>query len=231
MTVAAMGRVVKAPIANSVKATGLRASGRTWSASRSPIPTPAMPRVAAMKASSGIDKSRVRMASPPFQSRAGKTGDAAARSGQRCPQTCPRPFSSVREVAYLLMNFFERQERARRNSRLIVVLFVVAMVCIVLAMDLAATIIWYFTRLYVDRPLQGPPRWLHIAVMGGTVTVILLASIRKSIEMQAGGGIAVARMMDARQIVPVNAALLERRLLNFVQEMAIAAGTPLPPGF
>jgi Zn-dependent protease with chaperone function len=126
------------------------------------------------------------------------------------------------------MNFFERQERARRKSRLIVVLFVVAMVCIVLAMDLATTIIWYFTRLYVDRPLQGPPRWLHIVVMGATVTVILVASIRKSIEMQAGGGIAVARMMDARQIVPVNATLLERRLLNVVQEMAIAAGTRLP---
>jgi len=51
------------------------------------------------------------------------------------------------------MNFFERQDVARRNSRMLVLLFVVALACIVAAMDLAATAIWYFVRMYVDRPL------------------------------------------------------------------------------
>ena len=47
-----MGTVVRAPIASSVHPTFLRVSGSMKSASRSPMPAPAMPRVAATKASS-----------------------------------------------------------------------------------------------------------------------------------------------------------------------------------
>jgi len=115
------------------------------------------------------------------------------------------------------MTFFERQHVARRNSRLILVLFVAAIVAIVLAMDLVAVMGWYLTRMYVDAPLRAAPRWLHVLAIGGTVAIILAASVKKSLEMHAGGGMAVARMMGARQIVPLNAAPLERRLLNIVE--------------
>ena len=126
------------------------------------------------------------------------------------------------------MNFFERQDTARRNSRLLVVLFILAVASIVAAMDLAATVIWYLVQLYVDRPLQGPPRWLHVGVIGGTLALILAVSIRKTLEVRAGGGVAIARMLDARQVVPVKATLAERRLLNVVHEMAIASGSRVP---
>ena len=126
------------------------------------------------------------------------------------------------------MNFFERQDTARRKSRLLVVLFVLAMAGIVAAMDLAATVIWYFVQLYVDRPLQGPPRWLHIGVIGSTLALILFTSVRKTLDVRSGGGVAIARMLDARQVVPVKASLAERRLLNVVHEMAIASGSRVP---
>lgn len=126
------------------------------------------------------------------------------------------------------MNFFERQDTARRNSRLLAVLFVLAMASIVAAMDLAATVIWYLVQLYVDRPLQGPPQWLHAGVIAGTLALILVVSIRKTLEVSAGGGVAIARMLDARQVVPVKATLPERRLLNVVHEMAIASGSRVP---
>ena len=129
------------------------------------------------------------------------------------------------------MNFFERQHVARRNSRLLLVLFVVAMVVIVAALDLAASLIWYFCQLFIDRPLQGVPKWLHYGVIGGATGTILFMSLRKTLEVYGGGGLAVARMMGARQVVPMTAPPLERRLVNIVQEMAIAAGTRVPVVF
>jgi Zn-dependent protease with chaperone function len=126
------------------------------------------------------------------------------------------------------VNFFQRQEVARRNSRLLLVLFAAAVVAIVAALDLAASAIWYFCQLFIDRPLQHVPRALHYAVVGGAVATILVASLRKTLEVHRGGGLAIARMMDARQVVPLRASPAERRLLNIVQEMAIAAGTRIP---
>ena len=129
------------------------------------------------------------------------------------------------------MNFFERQDVARRNSRLLLVLFALAIVVIVAALDLAAVVIWYFCQLFIDRALHHPPAWLHYAVIGGAVATILVVSLRKTLEVYRGGGLAVARMMGARQIVPMTAPPLERRLVNIVQEMAIAAGTRVPVVF
>ena len=129
------------------------------------------------------------------------------------------------------MNFFERQHVARRNSRLLLVLFVVAVVVIVAALDLAASLLWYFCQLFIDRPLQGVPKWLHYGVIGGATGTILFMSLRKTLEVYSGGGLAVARMMGARQVVPMTAPPLERRLVNIVQEMAIAAGTRVPVVF
>ena len=64
------------------------------------------------------------------------------------------------------MNFFERQDVARRNSRLLLVLFLAAIVAIVAALDLAATIIWYFTQMFIDRPLHAVPVWLRCRTRG-----------------------------------------------------------------
>ncbi|HUQ29535.1 MAG TPA: M48 family metalloprotease [Usitatibacter sp.] len=126
------------------------------------------------------------------------------------------------------MNFFERQVVARRNSRMLLVLFVAAIVVIVAALDVAASIVWYFCQMFIDRPLQSVPKWLHIAVIGSALATILVTSLRKTLEVHRGGGLAVARMLDGRQIVPLKASPLERRLLNIVQEMAIASGTRVP---
>ena len=126
------------------------------------------------------------------------------------------------------MNFFERQEKARRNSQLLLVLFLVALVLVVAALDLAAAGLWYFFQLFIDRPLHHVPAWVHYAVVGGASATILAVSLHKTLEMYRGGGLAVARMMDARQVVPMTAPPLEKRLLNIVEEMAIAAGTRVP---
>ena len=126
------------------------------------------------------------------------------------------------------MNFFQRQEVARRNSRLLLVLFAAAVVAIVAALDVAASAIWYFCQLFIDRPLRHVPKALHYGVIGAAVATILFMSLRKTLEVHRGGGLAIARMMGGRQVVPLRATPAERRLLNIVQEMAIASGTRIP---
>jgi Zn-dependent protease with chaperone function len=126
------------------------------------------------------------------------------------------------------MNFFERQEQARCNSQLLLGLFLVALVLVVAALDLSAVILWYFLQLFIDRPLRHPPHWLHYLVTFGAAGTILAVSLHKTLDLYRGGGLAVARMMGARQVVPMTAPPLEKRLANIVEEMAIAAGTRVP---
>ena len=132
------------------------------------------------------------------------------------------------------MNFFESQHQARRNTRIMVVLFVLAVVAIVLAIDLVAAATWIWTHAD-DRPRGAPmpglksvPAWVY--VMGALLTgvAILLVSLWNIMMLRAGGGAAVAKMVEARRVAPSTSDPLERRLLNVVEEMAIAAGTRVP---
>ncbi len=126
------------------------------------------------------------------------------------------------------MNFFERQDAARRNSRVLVVLFILAMAAIVLLLDIVVVgPIHLFLQLSTHGTLETPG-WLHGIVIVGTIALIGGVSVHRSLELRRGGGVAVARMMGARQVVPVKATAAERRLLNVVQEMAIATGTRVP---
>src|SRR6185369_10422443 len=54
-----------------------------------------------------------------------------------------------------------------------------------------------------------------------------LVSLVKIMRL-GGGGAAVAEMAGARRIAPASADPLERRLLNVVEEMAIASGVRVP---
>jgi len=126
------------------------------------------------------------------------------------------------------MGFFERQEGARRRSSALLLLFLLAMMVVVAALDVAAMVIWYFFQLFIDRPLQHMPRWLHYAVIGTASGTILFGSVRKSFQVHRGGGMAIARMLGARQVIPVKASPDEHRLLNIVHEMSIAAGVAPP---
>jgi len=66
--------------------------------------------------------------------------------------------------------------------------------------------------------------WVSLA----TVTVIILGSLYKIAELSAGGE-RVALMLGGRPVNPHTQDLAERRLLNVVEEMALASGVPVPP--
>ena len=62
----------------------------------------------------------------------------------------------------------------------------------------------------------------------GTILVVGMGSLYKIAELSAGGE-QVALMLGGRAINPQTQDLAERRLLNVVEEMALASGVPVPP--
>jgi Zn-dependent protease with chaperone function len=130
------------------------------------------------------------------------------------------------------MNFFEHQETARRNSRRLVVLFALAVVAIVLAVNIAATVLFHTFAAPVGLRWQGGalPTGFYFT---NTVVVLGLIFGGTLIEMNRlkAGGVAVAQMVAAREVDTSTRDLLDRRLLNIVEEMAIASGVPMPRVF
>jgi Zn-dependent protease with chaperone function len=123
------------------------------------------------------------------------------------------------------MNFFERQQVARRNTRVMIVLFMVAVVCIVVAVDFVLALSWA-----IGFEEAMPRAWY---AWGALITVgaIFAVSLWEVLRLRAGGGETVAAMVGGRRVKPNTPDLLERRLLNVVEEMAIAAGTRVPAVF
>lgn len=136
------------------------------------------------------------------------------------------------------MDFFEHQERARRKTTLLVAYFLLAVVLIIAAI--------YAVFAYVFLPAPPPDAagsalaiartwWradLLMLVAAITIGIIGLGTLYKIIALSQGGE-AVARMLGARPIpgTTTTTDLQERRLLNVVEEIALASGTPVPRVF
>ena len=130
------------------------------------------------------------------------------------------------------MDFFEHQEVARRTSRRLIVLFALAVLCVVVAVNVVGAGVYFTAFLPAGLP------WGTAALPNGfflTNTLVVLGLIAggTALEMSAlaSGGEAVARMVGARPVDPSTRDLLDRRLLNVVEEMAIASGVAVPRVF
>ena len=129
------------------------------------------------------------------------------------------------------MNFFQTQEAARRKTSLLILYFLIAVALIVAAVYLAVATILLAAQARTAP--HGPPGslWnpqLFVGVTAGTLLLIFLGSLYKINELRSGGE-AVALSLGARPINPNTTDLDERVVLNVVEEMAIASGTPVPP--
>jgi Zn-dependent protease with chaperone function/uncharacterized tellurite resistance protein B-like protein len=122
--------------------------------------------------------------------------------------------------------FFQRQAHARRNTSLLVLLFLTAVAMITLAVCLVG----YFVTRSESSGLAFH-HWLlsnHGLLTGATVVLLIgLGSLLRWIDL-AGGGSRVAKMVGARPIDPDTRDSDERKLRNIVEEMAIASGVPVP---
>ena len=127
------------------------------------------------------------------------------------------------------MDFFEHQEQARKKTHLLVFYFVLAVIGIVVAIYVLAMIVLFFTgndaRTQPTIDLWKPDLFTYCAA--GTLITVFLASSYKSMQL-SGGGAVVARELGGRELDTSTTDFHERRLLNLVEEMAIAAGVPVP---
>lgn len=130
------------------------------------------------------------------------------------------------------MNFFESQDAAKRNTGKLIVLFALAVLSLIVVTNLLVMIIFGFTGTELtsntaSNALQFD--WYTFLVVGAVVTgIVLLGSLYK-ISTLSGGGARVAEMMNGKLLLSGSQDLQERRVLNVVEEMAIASGTPVPP--
>ena len=120
-------------------------------------------------------------------------------------------------------DFFERQSVARRNTKWLVVMFVFAVIGIIGSTFVVTAIVLGAAdehgRFRIEAPLLA-----SVAALG----LIVIGSLYKTAQL-AGGGTVVAERLGGRRVFPNTIDPVERRLLNVVEEMAIASGTPAPP--
>ncbi|MGO4552479.1 M48 family metallopeptidase [Lysobacter sp. 2RAF19] len=121
------------------------------------------------------------------------------------------------------MNFFERQAAARRNSSRLVLLFALAVVGIVCAVDFAA---WLAFGIGT-RGESGSAAPLLFVCSVLTLGVIGMGSLYRIASLR-GGGETVALQMGGVPIASDTTDFNLRRLRNVVEEIAIASGVPVP---
>ncbi|HUG77217.1 MAG TPA: M48 family metallopeptidase [Burkholderiales bacterium] len=121
------------------------------------------------------------------------------------------------------MDFFENQERARRSSALLVLLYALAVLGIVAAVDLVLHVAYRW-----NAPQEPVPLGVYVFGAVATLALILSVTLVQVARLSSGGGDAVARMAGARRVSPDAGDALERRLLNVVEEIAIASGVRVP---
>lgn len=139
------------------------------------------------------------------------------------------------------MNFFEQQDIARRNTRWLIILFALAVISLIaLTALLFAAVFAYLETGHMPYVPEGAPQgfgarvlekldWTMTGIIAACVcTVVLLSSLLKFFQLR-GGGKAVAEAMGGQRINQQTTNADERKILNIVEEMAIASGAPVPP--
>ncbi len=124
------------------------------------------------------------------------------------------------------MDFFSHQDRALRNSKTLVALFVLAVVCMVAAIYAIAIGVFEFSPASAGARGWWNPQLLA-AVAGGTLLVVGCGTGYRLLQLRAGGQV-VARLMGARPVQPNTRDQQERTLINVVEEISVASGVPVP---
>jgi Zn-dependent protease with chaperone function len=120
------------------------------------------------------------------------------------------------------VDFFTRQEAARRATRWLLIAFLLSVGLVALAIGSLAFA--FFTAR------GGTPDQAAVpAVLAAVVTLLLIggASLFKTLSLRSGGGV-VARSLGGVRVERGTRDLALKRLHNVVEEMAIASGVSMP---
>ena len=130
------------------------------------------------------------------------------------------------------MNFFESQDRARKHTFQLVSLFALAVVSLIIMTNLLVMVAFGFInteQVQSGESLIRQIDWRTFATVSAAVgAVVLLGSLYKMLALSAGGK-AVAESLGGKLIPRNTDDPKQRKLLNVVEEISIASGTPAPP--
>ncbi|MFT6914515.1 MAG: Zn-dependent protease with chaperone function [Motiliproteus sp.] len=139
-----------------------------------------------------------------------------------------------------MVDFFNQQDQARRNTSLLVVLFLLAVVSLIAITNLLVMLALWGLSSSVDGSFsrlvyQGPGAllvqfdWQRFGLISlGVGATVLCAILYRWLQL-AEGGKAVAESLGGQRIQPNTDDQEQRQALNLVEEMAIASGMPVPP--
>lgn len=142
------------------------------------------------------------------------------------------------------MNFFEHQDAAKKKTSLLILLLMAAVASLIFITVLALASILFFTgnhatsihvidaynTSFLDHLgiIFTSEITLYIAL--GVIFVVGGASLFKLAQVSKGGAM-VATSLGGRMVQPDSKEPNERKVLNVVEEMAIASGNPVPMVF
>ena len=130
-------------------------------------------------------------------------------------------------------DFFERQSVARRSTKWLIGLFLLAVVLIVgivvVATALAVGAIDDSEISQLMRERGAVDLWVLPIGAGACALALIAGGSLFKVSQLRGGGTIVAENVGGRRIAPNTTDRVERRVLNVVEEMALASGVPVPP--
>ena len=129
------------------------------------------------------------------------------------------------------MNFFDAQDQARRATRWLVVIYVLATALIVAGITLVVGVALYSasSTSIARHPGEFLQAQAPVLAAAAIITALFIvgATLYRTTVLSAGGG-RVATDMGGTRVSADVADPLQRRLRNVVEEMAIASGVPVP---
>ena len=128
------------------------------------------------------------------------------------------------------MDFFQHQQQARTSTRKLIFLFGLAVLSLLIMTNLLVMFAFGFLDSETSSvTILNQLDWnVFLSVSAVVVSVIFIGSIYK-ISSLSSGGVAVAEMLGGKLLTHGGSDPDRQKILNVVEEMAIASGTPVPP--
>lgn len=131
-----------------------------------------------------------------------------------------------------MINFFEAQASARRSTFLLVALLCVAVVVLVVITNLLVLVVIAYVQSAIIvtsmEDLMTVFDWPLFVMISIAVSLIVATGSYYKISLLSSGGSAVAESLGGRIIPQGSVDPMHRKILNVVEEMAIASGSPVP---
>ena len=128
----------------------------------------------------------------------------------------------------MVMDFVGDQDRARSRTMVLILLFAVAIFGIASLIYVIAAAVVVFTSANGEDPIGWWQPEVLLISFGATVLVVGIGSLVKTAQLSSGGKV-VAESLGGTLVHPDSREPDLRKLLNVVEEMAIASGCPVPP--